>query len=116
MKNNILSALSLALVSSLLFGFAFMNPDSASGPTNNSTSHLITPSQARYMFAASTSSQSDVIALRVTPLNGDPEIKKYCHYATSCQMDLSGYNFDTSSDYYIFAGSTQSGYFLFEPQ
>ncbi|WP_020402513.1 hypothetical protein [Gracilimonas tropica] len=80
-------------------------------------SFYVSPMSEGYMFSFDTYGvQAETISLRVTPLNGDPEIKTYCFYETSCTMDLSNYDFDTSSDYIIWAGATgTSGYLFFEP-
>lgn len=115
--NKINSVFLSVFVSFLLMGFALMYPSNVSGPVSaGGQSYTITPSQADYIFAFSTITQAETISLRVTPTNGDPEIKKFCFYTTSCQMDLSSYNFNTSSNYYIFAGANVAGNILFEEQ
>lgn len=105
------------IISFLMLGFANMNPSNVNGSVPaGGQSYIITPSQSSYIFAFSTNSTAQTISLRVTPTNGDPEIKKYCFYTKNCQMNLSGYSFDTSSDYYIYAGANVAGYILFEEQ
>ncbi|MFY0698868.1 MAG: hypothetical protein JXR11_13500 [Balneola sp.] len=114
MKNTILSTLTIALVSVLFLGFAFTYPSNLSQSVNPDGSFYVTPSQSSYFFSFSSSVQSDVIHLRVTPTNGDPELKEYCFDAKNCSLDLSNYSFDTSSDYIIYAGAGNGGYFIFE--
>ncbi len=104
------------LVAFVFMGFAVLHPSNLGKNVNPNGSFYVTPSQSKYVFSLSSQTQSSIIALRVTPLNGDPEIKEWCYNSSSCSMDLSSYNFDTSSDYIIFAHADNGGYFIFEEQ
>ena len=96
----------------LLLGAGMMYPSSLG--TTTLGSHYVSPSDTKYIFSVSLDATVPVIAMRITPTNGDPEEKHWCFDTNACS--LNSYTYDTSEDYIIYAsGGTTTGYLLWEP-
>ena len=93
----------------LLVGAGAMYPSTLG--TRTLGSHYVSPNVSNYSFALYTDVPASVIALRITPLNNDPEIKKWCFDTRLCSID--DYVYDTSQDYILYAGANGVGGYLF---